>query len=57
MTVHARTMVWTAIGMLGVDLDLNSPDALSVLRGYAYSHINTIDDIAQALTTRPRLAS
>ena len=49
---RARSLVWTAIGLIGVDLDLNSPDALSVLRGYAYSHHTTIDDVARRLSTR-----
>ena len=50
--VHARTAVWIAVGLVGVTLQLDSRDALSVLRGYAYSHDTTIDDIARALTNR-----
>ena len=49
--VHTRTMVWTAMGMVGVALQLHSPDALAVLRGHAYSHNITIDDIARGLIT------
>ena len=50
--VHARALVWTAVGMINVALHLNSRDALAVLRGYAYSHDTTIDDIARSLTAR-----
>jgi len=42
----------TGIGMIDVALNLNSRDALSVLRGYAYSQNATIDHIARSLTTR-----
>lgn len=49
---RARSMVWTAVGLIDVALRVNSRDALSVLRGYAYSHDATIDDIAQSLVTR-----
>jgi hypothetical protein len=49
--VHTRTMVWTAMGMLGVALELNNADALAVLRGHAYSHDSTIDDLARGLIT------
>ena len=45
-----RLRVWTAIGMINHALRLNSADALARLRGYAYSHDNTVDDIARALT-------
>jgi hypothetical protein len=47
---RARMLVWTAIGMITYTLRLNSADALARLRGYAYSHNSTIDDIARALT-------
>jgi hypothetical protein len=36
--------------MITYTLRLNSADALARLRGYAYSHDSTIDDIARALT-------
>lgn len=49
---HTRALVWTAMGIINVALHLNSLDALSVLRGYAYSHDSTIDDIARSLTSR-----
>ena len=50
--VGDRARVWTAIGMLDVALELNALDALARLRGYAYSHGSTIDEIARSLTTR-----
>jgi hypothetical protein len=49
--VHSRTMVWTAMGMVGVALELNNADALAVLRGHAYSHNSTIDDLSRSLIT------
>ena len=49
---HARALVWTAMGMIGVAMELNSRDALAVLRGYAFSHDVTIDDLARSLTNR-----
>ncbi len=48
--VTARALVWTAVGMITVALQLNAVDALARLRGYAYSNTSTVDDIAQGLT-------
>lgn len=47
--VRNRTNVWVAMGMLMTRLDTTAPDALAVLRGYAYSHDAMLDDIADAL--------
>lgn len=47
-----RMNVWVAIGMLMARLDLPNDDALAVLRGYAYSHGQTLDDIARDLTAK-----
>jgi hypothetical protein len=44
-----RTNVWVAMGMLMTRLDSTAPDALAVLRGYAYSHGAVLDDIADAM--------
>lgn len=50
-SARSRSLVWTAIGLINMALDMNDSDALSVLRGYAYSRSTTIDDIALNLTT------
>ena len=48
-TVAARTNLWVAIGMLNVHLIIGNSDALAQLRGYAWSHNATVDDIAGRL--------
>lgn len=48
----ARAWVWTAVGMINVGLQLNTVDALATLRGYAYGHNTTVDNIARSLTER-----
>ena len=50
--VHAWAQVWVAMGMLSVALRLSTEDALAVLRGYAFSHDATVDEVARCLTTR-----
>ena len=47
-----RMNVWVAIGMLMATLKLSNDDALAVLRGYAFSHERTLDEIARQLTER-----
>jgi len=47
--VRSRTNVWVAMGMLMTQLNITAPDALAVLRGYAYSHDAVLDDIADTL--------
>lgn len=47
--VRNRTNVWVAMGMLMTRLNTTAPDALAVLRGYAFSHDAVLDDIADAL--------
>jgi hypothetical protein len=47
-----RVNVWVAIGMLVEHARLESDDALSVLRGYAFSHGSTLDDVSLRLTSR-----
>ena len=44
-----RRIVWVAIGMTMAQQDLNSPDALAVLRSYAYSHDRMLDDLCADL--------
>ena len=47
-----RQWVWTAVGMLSVDLDLPAPDALDALRAAAFSRGQLIDDLAEDLASR-----
>lgn len=47
-----RVNVWVAIGMLVEHARLESEDALSVLRAYAFSHGSTLDDVSLRLTSR-----
>ena len=44
-----RSRVWQAIGFLNVGMQLPSPDALAVLRAYAYARERLVDDVAAAL--------
>jgi hypothetical protein len=44
-----RALVWQAIGMVNVGLHLSSPDALALLRAYAYGHDTVLDDVAAAV--------
>lgn len=46
-----RIMVWKAMGVLNVHLDLSAPDALAVLRARAYATERLVDDIAYDLLT------
>ncbi len=46
---RARSLVWIAMGMINVALNLGPADSLATLRGYAYSHDATIDDIARSI--------
>ena len=50
--VQTRTGVWTATDMISSAWGLLAPDALSVLRAFAFSHASTLDDIARSLTTQ-----
>lgn len=47
-----RGRLWMAVGMLMVALDLSAPDALAVLRCYAYAAGRTADDVADDLVER-----
>lgn len=45
-SVRRRMNVWVAVGILIEYANLPSTDALAALRGYAFSHDRTLDDIA-----------
>ncbi|MBB3677249.1 ANTAR domain-containing protein [Modestobacter versicolor] len=47
-----RALVWQAIGILNAGLELPSPDALALLRAWAYSHDSDLDDVAAAVVER-----
>jgi hypothetical protein len=44
-----RAAVWEAIGRLGVDLALDAPAALDLMRAYAYGSGGSVDDVAADL--------
>lgn len=46
---RTRLKVWTAVGILMAAGDREAGDALSLLRGYAYSHDLTLDEVGQRL--------
>jgi hypothetical protein len=50
--VDERMNVWVAIGMSMARLPLSNGDALALLRGYAYSHNLTLDQVARRMTDR-----
>jgi len=47
-----RSLVWQAVGMVNVGLQLTSPDALGLLRAYAYGHETDLDAVAAAVVDR-----
>ncbi|MCZ2827267.1 GAF domain-containing protein [Modestobacter sp. VKM Ac-2986] len=47
-----RAQVWQAVGFVNVGLGLPSPDALALLRGWAYGHDAVLDDVAEAVLER-----
>jgi hypothetical protein len=46
-----RTFVWVAMGMMMTEFDLAPPDALALLRSYAYSSGTDLDRVAAELTS------
>ena len=50
--VGRRAQVWQAVGMVNVGLELTSPDALALLRAYAYGHDDDLDGVADDLVQR-----
>jgi hypothetical protein len=49
--VAQRMNVWVAVGILIAHAGLTNADALAALRGYAYGHSASLDDIADDLIT------
>jgi hypothetical protein len=47
-----RGAVWQAVGMATVALGLTTPDALTVLRAYAFGHDTDLDAVAAAVVDR-----
>ena len=47
-----RAQVWQAVGFINVGLGMPSPDALALLRGYAYGHDLDLDEVAEAVLER-----
>jgi hypothetical protein len=48
--VDERMKLWIAIGTLMARLPLSNDDALALLRGYAYSHNLTLDQVPRQMT-------
>jgi hypothetical protein len=46
---NSRNVVFIAMGMLNVALDVSTSDALALLRGHAYATGRTVDDVAHDL--------
>ncbi|MDT4941190.1 MAG: hypothetical protein QOJ34_1279 [Pseudonocardiales bacterium] len=44
-----RRVVWFAVGMTMARFDVSGPDALALLRAYAYGHGDVLDEVAAAL--------
>jgi hypothetical protein len=51
-SVDERMNVWVAVGMSMERLQLNNTDALATLRGYAYSHSITLDQVASLVADK-----
>lgn len=51
-SITIRMNVWVAVGMLMDHAGLDNADALAALRGYAFCHETTLDDVANHMTTR-----
>ena len=51
-SVDDRMNVWVAVGMSMQQLTLTNSDALALLRGYAYAHSVTLDQVARLVTDR-----
>jgi hypothetical protein len=46
---YRRAAVWVAMGRLGVDLALDTPAALALMRAHAYGSGLSVDDVAADL--------
>ena len=51
-SVDQRMNVWVAVGMTMERLKQSNTDALATLRGYAYSHNLTLDQVASLVTDK-----
>ena len=51
-SVERRSLVWQAVGMVTVGLELAAPDALALLRAQAYGHGTDLDAVAAAVVDR-----
>lgn len=51
-SVHSRSLVWIALGMIIFELGVDEQDALARLRSYDYRNSTTVDDIARQMTSR-----
>jgi hypothetical protein len=51
-SAEERMNVWVAVGMSMERLQLSNMDALALLRGYAYSHSLTLDQVARLVTDK-----
>lgn len=49
--LRGRTNVWAAVGVVAMELELDAPLALSVLRARAYATGRTVDDLAADVLT------
>ncbi len=47
-----RIVVWKAMGLLNVHLQMTAPDALALLRARVYATERVVDDIAHDVLTR-----
>lgn len=47
-----RSLVWQAIGFVNAALEVSSPDALALLRGYAYAEGSSLDELAPRVLSR-----
>jgi hypothetical protein len=52
-----RAAVWTAVGRASVALDVDAPQALALLRGYAYAAGRSVDSVAADLVSGRLLPS
>jgi hypothetical protein len=50
-SAQRRARVWMAMGMISVALDVHLPDALAVLRSFAYATDRDVDDVAADITS------
>lgn len=49
---NQRMDVWVAVGLMMAGLGLGNDDALAALRGYAYSHGLSLDEVASQMLSR-----